>query len=98
MTVKTLAPHDMTLKTASRWIKIRFGIKETTSPYFIKNGERIHLDWIMRTSSPIMYRDEEGRDGVISGYLCLCNWGGYLLEIHPDCEYVRLWEELDNVQ
>ena len=97
MTVKTLAPYNRDIKTVSRWIKIRFSVKEG-NPYFMWGNRRQYLDDVPSVCHPMMYEDKDGSIGVIGGYIVISNCCSVLVEIHPDCEYVRLWEELDNVQ
>jgi len=65
------------------------------NPYFVWNGRRQHFDEIPRLSYPIMYTDDNEKTGVIGGYICLCNWGGVLVELDENSETVQLWEELE---
>ena len=61
--------------------------------YFVWNGKRIYLDHVMRLTYPVMYNDDNGKTGVISGYLTLTNWYGVLVEINDSGDTVQLWNE-----
>lgn len=63
--------------------------------YFTHNGRKYALDQFMRMSAPITFTDRDGKLTVLSGYDCTNYYNPYLLEIHPDGEYVRLWNEVD---
>lgn len=97
MTVKTLKPYEWTLRTASRWMKVRFGIRETTSPYFIHHGRRYHFSDIERLYYPPMYRDADGKEPIICGSISL-GLCGFYVELDPDGEYARLWEVVTDVE
>ena len=64
------------------------------NPYFMRGGRREKLENIPRLSYPIMPEDENGRLIVIGGYMPL-GYNALLVELHPDGEYIRLWEEVD---
>lgn len=62
-------------------------------PYFVWGGRRQYFDDIPRLTYPVMYEDENGKLGAIGGYICLCNFGGVLVEL-LDGEAVQLWDEI----
>ena len=64
-------------------------------PYFKWNGRCYRFDDISRLTYPVMYEDQDGKLGVIGGYICLCNWGGVLVEL-LDGEAVQLWDEIQD--
>lgn len=64
--------------------------------YFIHKGCQYALDQFMRMSAPITFTDSDGKLTILSGYDCTNFYNPYLLEIHPDGEYVRLWNEVEN--
>lgn len=65
------------------------------NPYFVWNGRRESFDNIPRLSYPIFYENNDGKLSYIGGYICLCNFGGVLVELDENSETVQLWEELD---
>ena len=73
-------------------------IYETASgrPYFVWNGQRYHLDDIGRLSYPVFFENENGKTDFCSGYICLCNWGGVLVQIDDSGEAVQLYDEIEN--
>lgn len=77
------------IKKIGREKKIYF----SENPYFVWNGRRQHLDEIPRLSYPILYEDENGKTGVIGGYITICNVYGVLIEL-LDGEAVQIWEEI----
>lgn len=79
-------------RPVSRYIRIRFN--NDTEAYFIYKGRREYINDWGNLSYPVMVEDTNGKLIVIGSYKPLCNWGGLLLEIHPDCEYIRIWEEV----
>lgn len=60
---------------------------------FRHNGKVYALNQFMRLSYPIMLENEDGITAVISVYDATQWYKPYLLEIHPDGEYIRLWIE-----
>ena len=62
-------------------------------PYFIQFGRRVHLDEVQRFIYPMMYEDEHGKVGVISGYHTVTNWHGYSVEILDGGEAVQIFTE-----
>lgn len=60
---------------------------------FRHNGKLYALNQFMRLSYPIMLEDADGIQAIISGYDSTQWYKPYLIEIHPDGEYVRLWNE-----
>ena len=64
------------------------------APYFKWNGRRKYFDDIPRLTCPIMLEDNDEKTIVLGGYITLSNVCGVLVEIHPDGEMVRLWEEV----
>ena len=89
-------PYNCKVKTISRWIAIRFD-RMDGNPYFIFHNRRISLDNVMRLTYPMFYREEDGEQAYISGYLPISNTYTQLVEVDPIGEYVRIWEEIDNV-
>lgn len=62
---------------------------------FYHNGKLYAIDQFMSLSYPIMFDDKDGKLTVV-GYYDSTNWyNPLLLEIHPDGEYIRLWEEME---
>ena len=85
-------PYTCKCKTASRWIKL---YSNMNGSYWFKHyGKRYKLDQFLRLSYPMFYEDNEGKTGIIGGYDGEQWYNPYLLEVHPDGEYIRLWEEL----
>lgn len=78
--------------TKSRWIRIRFNANGDC--YFTHYGKRYKLDQFERVHYPIMWEDKEGKLQYLSGYDTQCWYKPFLIEIHPDCECVRLWEQI----
>lgn len=78
----------------SRYIRIRFD--STDEPYFIYNYRRIRINSLDHLIYPEMVYDKDGKIIVIGMYETLCNWGVRLFEMHPDGEYIRVWEEVTN--
>lgn len=79
----------------SRYIRIRLD-STGEEPYFIFNYRRIRINSLDYLTYPEMVYDNDGKIIVIGMYETLCNWGGRLFEIHPDGEYIRVWEEVTN--
>ena len=63
-------------------------------PYFLWNGNRQKFDNIPNLSYPVMYEDENGKLGVIGGYITISNVFGVLVELDDSSESVQLWEEI----
>ena len=63
-------------------------------PFFVWNGRREHFENVLRIDPPVMYEDENGKKGAIGGGICVCNFGGPLVELCEGCEAVQLWEEI----
>ena len=90
--MKTYATTDgNNIRKIGREKKIYF----SENPYFLWNGTRYHFDEIPRLSYPIMYEDENGKNGVIGGYIGISNLYGVLVELFDGGEAVQLWEEID---
>ena len=62
--------------------------------YFRHDGKEYSIGQFMRTSCPI-FLDENGKTSCISGYDCTQYYKPFLCEIDNDCEYVRLYEEIE---
>ena len=84
---------DRGYRPISRYIRIRWD-STGEEPYFIFNGRRIRINGLDHLVYPEMVYDRDGKIIVIGLYECLCNFGGRLYEIHPDGEYIRVWEEV----
>ena len=95
MIITANKPYNRNYKSASRWIKIEYTIKDS-KPYFRHYGKRYYLDNIMRLSYPIMWNDKDGKLNYISGYDSTQWYNPYLVELDEAGEYVRLWEELED--
>lgn len=65
----------------------------TEVTYFIWNGRKWALDQFLRLSYPIFWEDEDGYLQFLSGYDGENWYNPILIEIHPDGEYVRVYEE-----
>lgn len=63
-------------------------------PYFNWRGRRVRFDTVLRSSYPTTYTDDDGKLGVIEGYLGISNCYGVLVEIIDGGEAVQLWEEV----
>ena len=74
--------------------KIYFNIDG--SSYFLWNGRRQRLDDIPRLTYPVFFENEDGKTDFCSGYICLCNWGGVLVQIDDSGEAVQLYDEIQN--
>ena len=90
---KSFDSEDRGYRPISRYIRIRYD-STGEEPYFIYNYRRIRLSSLDYLTYPEMVYDREGKIIVIGLYENLCNWGGRLYEIHPDGEYIRVWEEV----
>ena len=89
--MKTYTTTDgNTINKIGRAKRIYFDTKGT---YFMWNGRRERLENISRLTYPIMYEDENGKIGVIGGYITICNVYGVLVELDTDREVIQLWEE-----
>lgn len=84
---------DRGYRPISRYIRIRLD-STGEEPYFIFNNRRIRINSLEYLTWPEMVRDNDGKVIVIGMYETLCNWGARLFEIHPDGEYIRVWEEV----
>lgn len=78
------------IKKVGREKKIYF----SENPYFVWNGRRRYFDSISCLTYPIMYEDDNGKTGVIGGYVTICNAYGVLIEL-LDGEAVQIWEEVE---
>ena len=75
----------------SRYIKIMDSVRKG---YYIRHyNRRIYLNDIASLHYPIMLEDTDGKTIVLSGYEPLCNTCCLLYEVHPDGEYMRIWQE-----
>lgn len=79
------------IRKIGRLKKIHFANRD----FFVWNGRRQHLDEIPRLSYPIFYEDDNGKTGVIGGYITLCNVYGVLVELDENAEAVQIWEEIE---
>lgn len=75
----------------TRYLKVYFD----KDIYFRFRGRRVKFDDIPALSYPIMVDDTDGTLIVIGGYMPLTNYHSFLVELHPDGESVRLWEEVE---
>lgn len=94
MIITANKPYNRKYKTASRWIKIQYTLKDC-KPYFRHYGLRYYFENIMRLSYPIMWEDKDGKLNHISGYDAIQFWNPYLVELDEGGEHVRLWEEME---
>ena len=63
--------------------------------YIFRHGGKLYaLDQFERLSYPIMFEDTDGKLTVIGGVDSTQWYKPFLLEIHPDGEYIRLWQEI----
>ena len=63
--------------------------------FIFRHGGRVYaLDQFLQLSAPIMFEDEDGKLTVIGGYDATEYYHPFLLEVHPNGESVRLWEEI----
>lgn len=79
-------------RRVSRWIRLYPLARE--GYYFRWHGRRYRFEDFIRLTYPIFYRDEDGKDSYLSGVYSEACYKGYYIEIHPDCEYIRLYEEM----
>lgn len=63
---------------------------------FRHGGKLYAIDQFMRLSYPIIFEDKNGDNVIIGGYDSTNWYNPYLLEINDNCEYVRLWNEVEN--
>ena len=56
-------------------------------------GKLYALNQFMRLSYPIKLEDSNGIFAIIGGYDATIWYKPYLIEIHPDGEHIRLWNE-----
>lgn len=82
-----------TLAKVGRFKKIYFS---ANSCFFNWHGIRYHLDEIPSLSYPVFYVDNEGKLGVISGYITISNCFGVYVEIDPNGEAAQLWEVIED--
>ena len=75
-----------------RYKKIYF---TTTGEYFRLGNRRIKFDDIPQLSYPVFLEDEDGKNIILGGYYPVCNSRALLIEVHPDREAVRVWEEVN---
>ena len=66
------------------------------TPYFMWNGRRQNLDDVGRLTYPVFYENEDGKTDYIGGYICLCNFGGVLVQVDDNGEAVQLFDEIQN--
>ena len=91
-------------RRVSRWIKVEYTIITSRHrladyadkqegalwlTYFRYNNKEYALNQFMSLVAPVILED----GSIIGGYDCTNWYNPLLLEIHPDGEYVRLWEE-----
>ena len=62
--------------------------------YYRRGNMRTYLDTVERLSYPYFYEDENGKDGIISGWEYIGAWSPLYVEILDDGESVQLWEEV----
>lgn len=60
---------------------------------FRHSGRWYALDQFLRMP-PIFFENEDGKTSYLSGYDCTNYYNTELIEIHPNGEYARLWEEV----
>lgn len=97
-------------KKVSRWIKIKYilitnrhSLADYAEKYddkllvmcFSHKGRLYAFDQFIRLSYPIMFEDNDGKTTVLSGYDSANWYNPFLIEIHQDGEYIRLWEEYE---
>ena len=61
--------------------------------YFMWNGRRHYTDNILRLYDPMTYTDDNGKLGVIGGYITISNNYGVVVEL-TEWETIQLWEEV----
>ena len=97
-------------KKASRWLKLDYTVitpnhrladyadktegKELWLTFFKFKGKQYALGQFMRLQYPIMIEDDDWKISVIGAYDCTQSYNPYFIEVHPDGECVRLWEEI----
>ena len=62
--------------------------------YYRRGNMRTYLDTVERLSYPYFYEDEQGKDGVISGWEYIGAYSPLYVEILDDGESIQLWEEV----
>lgn len=99
------ADNGYSYKAVSRWLPIKsitVTSRHRLADYAYNGsvdiitfrGKQYALAQFMRVGYPIMYYDEDGKLGVISGIDSTEYYKPLWIEIHHDCESVRLYEEL----
>ena len=104
--MKVMFDDGIQRKTVSRWIKRKLEVvtpRHSLSDYADKENGELWLDYFTHCGRkyalgqfehvyPIM--DTEDKGIIIGAYDSTIWWNPYALEIHPDGEYVRLWEDI----
>ena len=91
---KKLYPFN--LRKVGREKKIYFCGSDSL-PFIRWENKRVYIDSCFNLSYPLMYEDENGRYGVISGLVSRYGIRNSLGEAYVeilDGEYVQLWEEV----
>lgn len=60
---------------------------------FRHGGKKYALGQFERISYPIILEDSDGIQAILGGVDSMQWYNPYLIEIHPDGEYIRLWNE-----
>lgn len=94
MIITANKPYNRKYKTASRWIKVEYTVKDC-KPYFRHYGRRYYFENIMYLSTPIMWEDKDGKLNLIAGYDATQFLNPYLVELDEYGEHVRLLEEME---
>ena len=90
-------------RRVSRWIRcdfIQVTARHSLADYaddgsltfFRYGGRRYALGQFMRLTYPEFFTDENGNTGYLSGYDATQWYNPLLIEIHPDGEYIRLFQ------
>lgn len=90
---------------ASRWIRIE--CKDITARHslanyadggtllYFRHGGRVYaLGQFLQLSFPKLFEDENGKLSYLAAYDATDYYDPYLMEVHPDGEYVRLFREV----
>lgn len=100
-----------TVKRVSRWIRIQYSYNVTrrhslfdyvdtydgdnTLAWFRHNSRKYAIGQFEMLAYPIFFDDEYGKLAYLSGYDATQWYKPYLIEIHPDGECIRLYEEVN---
>lgn len=61
---------------------------------FRHKNKKYALGQFMRLTSPEFFIDKDGKTSFLSGYDATTYYKPLLIEIHPDGEYIRLYQEV----